>query len=140
MMLTAGIELAEGKSSLAEPGAPGGGGTDDSPGVRSPAPVVASGAGAVVAVVAAPEPFGRPSQRMRADRGLEHAGFHIGHDARGVAQQPQFRAIGPVAAARRQDVSHQTVTVGFEPAPQPLDHGLVARIALGQRGARREQR
>ena len=56
MMLTAGIELAEGKSSLAEPGAPGVGGTDDRPGVRSPAPLVVSGAGAD-AVAVAPEPL-----------------------------------------------------------------------------------
>jgi hypothetical protein len=55
MMLTAGIELAEGKSSLAEPGAPGAAGTDDRPGVRSPAPLVVSGAGAD-AVAVAPEP------------------------------------------------------------------------------------
>src|SRR5205823_6546388 len=55
MMLTAGIELAEGKSSLAEPGAPGVGGTDDGPGVRSPAPLVVSAAGAdTVAVAPAP--------------------------------------------------------------------------------------
>ena len=56
MMLTAGIELAEGKSSLAEPGAPGAGGIDDSAGVRSPAPLVVSGAGAG-AVAVAPEPL-----------------------------------------------------------------------------------
>jgi hypothetical protein len=55
MMLTAGIELAEGKSSLAELGVPGVGGTDDRPGVR-PAPLVVSGAGAA-AVAVAPEPF-----------------------------------------------------------------------------------
>jgi hypothetical protein len=77
---------------------------------------------------------------MRADRGLEHAGLHIGDDARGVAQQPQFRAIGPVAAPRRQDVSHQAITIRFEPTSQPLEHGLIAWIAVGQRGARREQR
>ncbi len=60
MMLTAGIELAEGKSSLAEPGVPGVGGTDDRPGIRGPAPLVASGAGTVAvadAVAVAPEPF-----------------------------------------------------------------------------------
>jgi hypothetical protein len=56
MMLTAGIELAEGKSSLAELGVPGVGGTDDRPGIRGPAPLVASGAGPD-AVAVAPEAF-----------------------------------------------------------------------------------
>ena len=51
MMLTAGIELAEGKSSLAEPGAPDVGGTDDRLGVR-----IVSGAGAD-AVAVAPGPL-----------------------------------------------------------------------------------
>ena len=43
MMLIAGIEVEDGKSSLAEPGAAGVGGADGA-GVRSPAPVVACGA------------------------------------------------------------------------------------------------
>jgi hypothetical protein len=77
---------------------------------------------------------------MGADRGLEHAGLHIGDDARGVVQEPQFRAIGAVAAPRHQDVSHQAVTIRFEPTSQPLEHGLIAWIAIGQRSARREQR
>jgi hypothetical protein len=68
MMLTGGIEFAEGKSNLADPAAPGVGGTDDNVGVRKLEPVVACGdgsagadAGAAEACAVAPEPAGQAS-------------------------------------------------------------------------------
>jgi hypothetical protein len=37
-------------------------------------------------------------------------------------------------------MSHQAVTIGFEPTSQPLEHRLIAWIAVGQRGACHKQR
>jgi hypothetical protein len=64
MMLTGGIEFADGKSNLADPGVAAAGGADDNVGVRKLAPVVAcsdgsdgAAAGAMEACEFAPEPF-----------------------------------------------------------------------------------
>jgi hypothetical protein len=64
MMLTGGIEVADGKSNFAAAGVPAVEGIDDSAGVRKPAPVVACGDGADagvdvdgVALAVAPEPL-----------------------------------------------------------------------------------
>jgi hypothetical protein len=76
---------------------------------------------------------------MSAQRGLEQAGLHIGHDTRGVAEQPQLRAIGTVTAARHQHMGYEAITIGLKPAPEPLERGLIGRIAIRQCGAGRKE-
>src|SRR6188768_2536586 len=99
MILTAGIELADGKSNLDEPT------VVDPLGTFAPAPPDATGVDTPVVV----------SAGGATDSGTD-------------------------AAARQQHMGYQAVTIGFETPPQPLENGLITRIARGQRGACRQQR
>ena len=97
------------------------------------------GADGAEATAALPVLFGHASA-CTPSADLEGMALHVGDHARGIPQQPDLGAIGALASPRAEDMGDDTVTVGLEPAPQPLVARPIGRIALGEFGAGRQQR